>query len=471
MKLSDLTPEQWYARLRARIQQQRLTAIKWWQYMDLEQPLVYVARILAEQDSRFPPLLLPWADIAISSVGERLKFEAFLLADETPADELNTWWQANDADELADEAQNAAMVSGQHFLMVGPGDGDQPLLTFEYEDQVAVEIDPRTRQPIVSLKIWEEDPDFGGEQMAALILPDGRTFEFVNGEVENTGRLGDWSRVLRDDPTMPSVPVLPMMNRPRRGRGSSDLVHLKPTLDAANQFATNMMATGEHHAAPRKWAVGVSQKDFVDENGKEIPLWKVALGDVWAVPHAQPSSRAEQVPEVKLGQFAASDLTNFHNTLKVLATTMGSTYGLPPHYIGYSSDNPPSAESIYFSMERLVLRAERRQGWDGYAYKKAARIAWTILGNDPADLVGMEAKWRDASTPTMASAMDAVQKGLASGAIDEEQAWVMLRFSEQTKKRLRASMGQRSVTAAQSLRDFDAVNVPVQVPDAPVLRS
>lgn len=460
MKLSDFTPEQWYARLNTRRLIQARCAMKWWQYVDMQQPLVYVARILAEQDERFPPLLLPWAELVLSSVEERLKFEAFLLANETPIEDLNRVWQANDMDELSGEAHFAAMTSGKHFIMVGPGDGDDPLVTFEYEDSVAVEIDPRTRQPYVSLKVWKEDQDLGGDELAALILPDGRTFEFRNAEVETEGRLGDWAKVLREDPTMPSVPVIPMLNRPRRGEGTSDLVNLKSPLDGANQFATNMMAAGESHAVARKWAVGVSEKDFEDENGKKIPAWSAAMRAVWAVPHAEATQKGEVVPEVKLGQFTASDLTNFHNSLKVLATVAGSSYGLPPHYMGYSSENPPSAESIYFSQERLVLRTEKRQGWDGYAYKKAARVSWAIMEKDPAELVGMEAKWRNAATPTQASMMDAASKGVGAGIIDDEQAWIDLRYSEQTKKGLRERKRQRGLQTAASLRQFDQVPAP-----------
>lgn len=473
MKLSDFTPEQWYARLNVKRLLQRRAALAWWQYMDLEQPLVYVARILAEQNSRFPALLLAWPELVLTAVEERLKWESFLLADETPVDELNRVWQVNDMDEQDGEAHLAAMCSGQHFLMVGPGDGDDPMITTEYEDQVAVEIDPRTRQPKASLKVWQEDYALGGQTYGALCLWDGRTFGFVDGKVESEGQLGSWARVLQDDPTMPSVPVVPILNKPRRGVGQSDLVALKPIVDGGNQFATNLMAAGEHHAVPRKWGVNVSQKDFVDENGNQIPLWKIAQGDVWTVPppDQQALRGAQQLPEVKLGQFSASDLRNFHETIKMLATVAGSVYGLPPSYMGYSNDNPPSAESILYSIERLVLRTEKRQGWFGGSRKKAARIAWSILGNDPQALVGLEVKWRDAATPTIASRMDAVSKGLGSGAFDVEHAWVMLQFSEQTKKGLRDRMGQRAVTAAQSLRDFDANNVPVEVPGAPVLRS
>lgn len=460
MKLSDLTPEEWYARLNTRRTAQRTAALAWWQYVDLAQPLVYMARIIAEQDGRFPPLLISWPELVLESVEERLIHEAFLLGDsEKPVDELNALWQANDLDEYSSEAHMAAMTSGQHFIMVGPGDGDLPMITVEYEDQVAVETDVRTGQPIASLKVWkEEDVERG-----ALFLPGGKTFEFEAGKVVSTGQLGAWASLLESDHTLPSVPVVPILNKPRRGTGRSDLVAIKPLVDAANQFATNMMAAGEHHAVSRKWAVGATAKDFVDENGDEIPIWKVAMGDVWALPHQPSSARGDKPPETRVGQFTASDLSNFHNSVKMLATLAGSLYGLPPNYLGYSSDNPPSAESILYSLERLIRRTEKRQLWYGGSWKRTARIAWAIMQNDPADLVSLESKWRNASTPTLASTMDAAVKGVSSGIIDDEQAWVDLRYSEQTKLGLRKRKLDRGTQVAADLRATD------QLPTLPTL--
>lgn len=472
MKLSDFTPEQWYTRLTTRLLCQSRASEKWWQYIDLEQPLVYVARILAEQDDRFPPLLLPWSDLVIASVAERLKLEAFLLANEDPADDLNKLWQDNDLDDQADEAQYAAMVSGAHYLMIGPGDGDYPLITTEYDDQVAVELDPRTRQPIAGLKVWQEEHDLGGDLLGVLYLPGGRGFEFRNAELEATFELGGWTARLAEDPKLPSVPFVPMLNRPRRGVGHSDLVAIKPLVDAANQFATNMMAAGESHAVARKWAVNVSEKDFEDESGKPIAAWQAAMRAVWAVPPPAPGQRGEQVPEVKLGQFTASDLSNFHNSLKTLATFAASAYGLPPNYMGYSSENPPSAESILYSIERLVLRAEQRQRWGGKAYKKANQVAWAIMDRDPDEIRGHEAKWRNAATPTMASKVDAAIKAAGGPIIDVEQAWNDVGYSEQTKAGLRRRMLGRGQQANAALRELDQLPGSLsEVPSAPALRS
>jgi hypothetical protein len=470
VKLSDLTPEELYGRLNTRRMLQRRDAVKWWQYMDLEQPLQFVARILLEQGDRFPPLVLAWPELAIGSVDERLVLEAFLLAGaDSPNEDLMATWQANDLDEYSSEAHRGAMVAGHHYIMAGPGDGDWPLVTVQYADQVAVELDPRTRQPIAGIVTWQDDT-FGAETLGALYVP-GEVYEFENGKVVDHTVLPEWAQRIAEDPSLPSIPIIPMLNKPRRGLGYSDLMELKPLVDGANQFATNMMAAGEHHAVPRKWAVGVTEKDFVDTEGNPMPLWKAALGDVWAVPHAQAARKGEEASEVKLGQFAASDLRNFHESVKMLATQFAAVYGLPPTYVGYSSDNPASAEAILYSLERLVRRTEKRQLWNGGAWERAQRVVWAILGNDPKDIAGLETKWRNAGTPTLASRMDAAVKGVSAGIIDAEQAWVDLGYSEQTKKSLRERMGQRGVTAAQSLREFDRAVLPAEVPRAPVLRS
>lgn len=482
MKLSDLSPQQWYDRLVTRANEQRKYALAWWQYINLQQDLVYVARIIAEQDERFPALLLPWAELVIESVIERLKLESF-LSGERPVDELVKSWNANDLAIASDEAHKASSVGGLHFLMVGPdGPGDSPMVTTEYCDQVAVELDPRTRQPLVGLKRWSDDLGEGSDH-AILYLPEVptlttrkpgrcRVFEVNDkGKLLQSKSLGSWSQVIGMDPSLPSVPFVPMLSNPHRGHGISDLLQLKPTLDGANQVATNMMAAVEHHAVGRKWVVGATAKDFVDENGKPIPLWKVAMGDVWGIPHARTDDSGAEPRETKVGQFAASDLRNFHESLKTLAQIAASKYGLPPLYMGYSSDNPASAEAIQFSLERLVLRAEKRQLWYGSSWEKAARIQWAILGKNPAELIALESKWRNAATPTMASKIDAAIKATGGQPIiDQEQAWNDVGYSEAAKEGMRRRASQRGAQAATSLRELDRITVPTETPDAPVLR-
>lgn len=469
MKLSDLSPKDWYARLTTRMNRQRREALQWWKYMDLEQELVYVGRILQEQDGRFGALLLPWSELVIESVVERQRLESF-LSGEQPVDDLVKSWEANDLEEKIDEAFTGSSVAGLHFMMVGPdGPGGFPMVTTEHCDQVAVELDPRTGQPIAGLYRWQEEslagPTFDRAVLFVADIPgiaDRRPgpcrvyeWDWTSNRMVETDPLGDWSRLIAEDPSLPSVPFVPMLTNPRKGVGMSDLKQIKPALDGANQFATNMMGAGEHHATGRKYAIGVDQSDFVDEAGNQVPLWKVAMGDVWAVPHPKDDGLGSTPPETKVGQFAASDLRNFHESLKAIAQIAMSKYGLPPLYMGYASDNPASAEAIQFSLERLVLRATKRQLWWGGACRRSAKIQWAIMGNNPIDISGLEAKWRNPATPTMASKMDAAVKAVSAGIIDDEQAWNDIGYSEETKKAMRERKARTGFQNVASLKAFD----------------
>lgn len=473
MKLSDLTPEQWFGRLNTKRQRQAQQSRKWWEYVDLEQPLHYVARILLEQGDKFPPLLINWPQLVVDTVVERLTVEGFRLAGEDAANQqLRAAWQASNLDEAAPEAHTAAMVTGRSYAMLSPReerldgilglagtvDHDYPLVTVEYDDQVAVETHPLTGRVVAALYVWRSDPEASSEDRAVLMLP-GRFVEFELGQPVGSGMHGGWSQQLVTQQQSPLVPVVPMLHRSRRRTGRSDLVSLKPIVDAANSTATNMLAAVESHSVPRRWAVNVSENDFRDERGRKVPLWRAALQAVWAIPPPKrPDHRGEpEPPPVQLGQFTASDLRNFHETHKLLATIAASLYGLPPNYMGYSSDNPVSAEAIAYSNERLVRRCEAEHTSAGGTWESAARVMWSMMGEDPQRAAQLETIWRNPATPTLASKADAAVKLFQVGLIDDEQAWEDIGYTEGQK----AGMRERRRTAGglgaivQGIRELD----------------
>lgn len=418
-----LEDDQWFTRLNTRRDRAARDTAKGWLYYDNEQPLAYVARIIEEQGDRFPALRVNWSALVVDSVEERLDVEGFRLTGaDSPDDDLVEVWQDNDLDEAQGEAHVAALVARQAFLMVGPGvDTDTPLVTVEYPDQVAVEVDPATRRVVAALKVWSSDSELAAGDMADLYLP-GRVVTYRHGAKVDERTQG-WAKALERHQTSPLVPVVPMLNRPRRGVGRSELDAMFPLADAVNQTATNMLAAIEHHALPRRWVVNMAESDFQDAEGKPLKAWQIATGAVWGIPRAEDDTGVlgEQA-QPRVGQFTAADLNNFHGSIRQLAILAGSLYGLPPHYMGYSSDNPASADAIRSSEARLVKRAERRQRTYGGAWERAMRIALAVMGRDPSDANRLETVWRDPSTPTAAAQADAAVKKVQAGIIDAEQA-------------------------------------------------
>ncbi len=454
MKLSDLTPEQWFARLNKRRFIQQALIDGWWQYYDGCQPLYYIAQILAEQDDRFPPLLINWSRMFIDRIDRHMTVEGFRVggADEQD-DQLRDIWNRNDLDYAQSPLNVASLVTGAGYLMVGPdpSDAGKALVTVEEPDSVIVEIDTRYQRPIAGLKVWASDPERATvPDMASLVIPnhDGigsRLIEFEYSKPVNETQQR-WMAAPAKLQTSPEIPIIPFFNRFRpslrwefvtgwMGHGRSELVDLKRLVDAANQVATNMMAAVEHHAVPRKWILGAREQDFVDTDGTPLPAWKIATGAIWAVPVDPDNDGAEP----KIGQFQQTDLRNFHDTLTNLARLAAGMCDMAPSDFGFGiAENPPSADSIRASREAFTRRCEMTCTSRGSSYERAMRIAGAVEGMDPQKLLQLETDWRDPSTPTQQAKSQVAIANYAAGLSDRYQAQKDYGYSDTTIQAIEA---------------------------------
>lgn len=452
MKLSDLTPQQWFWRLNAKRIAGERERCKHWAYYDGKQPMHFVARIIEEQQNRFPALRINWSALVSDALEERLDIDGFRIGDADSADDdLEGTWNANRLRAASSEAHVAALVTSEAYLMVGPGDGRYPLITVEYPDQMVVERDSRTGQVIAALKVWQEQDfiDFSGARVAdraVLYLP-GRMIEFDRGAPVGSQPTLEWTRGLEYHQSSPLVPVVPLTNRPRRGVGTTELRDIMDLHDGINQTATNMLAGLEHHALPRKWAIGAAEKDFQDKNGKPLPTWAIATGAIWALSGEDDDDNKN----MRVGQFSAADMSNFHNSIRQLASMASALYGLPPQYMGYFADNPASADAIKASEARLVKRAERRQTPFGDAWETTMRIALAVMGRDPSQGDRMETVWRDPATPTRAQAADEAVKLHAEGIIDTVLAQERVGVTAAQRRAMERRRGEGVVSAAQAV--------------------
>lgn len=432
MKLSDLSDEQWFARLSARRLAQQTPIREWWEYYDGEQPLYYLLRILSEQDDRFGALTINWCEKFADSIDRRMFVEAFLVGgSDTPSDTLRKIWQRNDMAEYQSENNIAALVTGSSYVMVGPSD-EGALVTVESPDSMAVEVDPLTRRVVGSLKFYKSDSEATTDDRAVLLIPnnDGvgaRLVEFESGKPVSSAKQ-QWMAAAQRLQSSPEIPVVQFPNRQRQRVGRSELRSLKPLVDAANFVATSMMASVLHHAMPRMLAINVAESLFMNEDGTvNREAVKSATGALWIVP-AETDDAGNvpdnaPVPDVK--QLPASELRNFHDTLSTLARLGAGLCDLPPHSLGFGvSDNPASADGIRASESDMVARVERHQVARGNGYERVMRLALAVEDEDPAQASGLETVWRSAATPTQASKADAAVKmyGNGQGLADKRQA-------------------------------------------------
>lgn len=429
-----LTAEQRLERLDQELARQKKPLLKLDAYYEGMQPLNFVApELFAELNSSVVDLVINWPELGVEAYETRLDVEGFRFPGEPDADE-RLWeiWQDNDMDEMSQQAHLEALVMGRSYAIVGVGEDEEtPLITVEHPLQVTASRDPATRAVTNALKRWKDED---GQEWRTLYLPG-----------ENRFYVREKGKLVEDDslrtPNFGIPPVVPLLNRGRmlKHQGRSEFQSIIGIADAANKMATDMMISAEFHAMPRRWVFGMDEDDFVDENGKALTTWQQIAGRLWATDKGP--------DQVKAGQFEEADLSNFHNSIKLLAQLGSQLLALPPHYMSFNSDNPASADAIRSSEAQLVKRCERKQTVFGASWKRIMTLALQYARVDQ-DIISkarrLETVWGDPATPTQAQKSDAVQK-LSGGVpiLPREGAWDELRYSKARKDRLRKQFAEQ----------------------------
>lgn len=413
-------------------------------YYEGEQPLTYMhPELIQALEGQIRQVVINWPQMVVDAVEERLDIEGFTRPDMASGDK-DIWeiWEANDMDAGSQRTHVEALNLGRAYVTVGAPDApsDPPIITDESALDMIATMDPRTRKTSAALRRWSSsglDNGAGMADRATLYLPYA-TLTYAKDKSSS------WNVIKTDQHGLGAVPVVPILNRARRKKpfGVSELMLVISLSDAACKIATDMMVGANFHSLPQYYATGVSESDFVDENNNPISVWKKVTGRIF--------STENEI--AKIGAIPASDLSNFHKTLVALAQLVSSLCGLPPHYLGFSTDNPASAEGIKSSEARLVKRAERKQGMFDVGWEEMVRIAMRIQTKkwDPA-LRRLDTKWRDPSTPTVAQAADAAVKTYQAGIVP-------LRF---TRQRLRFSDAEISQMEEMDAQDAAKLKTPL----------
>lgn len=341
-----------------------------------------------------------WPRITVDSIEQRCDVEGFRLPGADSADdELWAIWQANDLDEESQQAHLDALVFGRSYVCVGSRTPDDPtpgvpLVTVESAFEMTHEWDPRTRAVSAALRRTGRTAS-GVPESATLYLPD----QTVWLERSRSG----WVELDRDVHGIGAPLVVPMVNRPRlrRRHGVSEMADVITLTDAACRALTNAQVATELLAVPQRYVLGASPKDFVDADGKAVPVWEAYFGAVWAL----------QNGEARVGQFSAADLGNFEKIVNHYANLVSGVSGLPTRFYGQYTTNPPSEGSIVADETRLIMNSYRKhRGWGG-TWERTNRLVRRILDGDwNPDLARMETLWRSPETPTRAQEADATVK-------------------------------------------------------------
>lgn len=400
--------------------------LQWYDaYYEGDQPLSYMSKAMQqEMNSLLRPVVLNWPRLVVDAYAARMTVEGFRYAgSEDTDDELWAVWQANKLDKLFRQALVEMMILGRSYVIVGSPDmpGGEPVVTVESPFQVAAIRDPRTRRVTEAVKLWT---DLEHRRHATLYQANRTVTMRADGQ--------HWVPIEVDDHMLGVVPVVPLVNRARllRPNGVSEFHDVIPIVDAAIKNATDMMIAAEYHAMPRRWIFGLKKDDFKDQNGNPTrSMWSTVAGRIWS----------SETKDVNVGQFTEASLTNFHETIKLLAQLASQVAALPANYLAFNNVNPTSADAMRAIDAQLELRIKGKMIDNGEDAEDIMRLVKRFRdGFWAPEAMALETVWADPGTPTVAQKADAVSKLVGAGIIPIEQAREDLGYGPIVRARMAA---------------------------------
>lgn len=396
-------------------------------YYEGSQRLAHIGLAVPPELRKFETVL-NWCRTVVDSVSDRMRMKAFYLPGEDRASEaLRESWDYNNLDSESIAHHQEMLILGRGFVSVGANEEDPefPLIQVENPRELAVDIDHRHRRLRAAVRVMPSENDAPGTPSnAVLYLPDA-TLRLKREQ-------GRWAVEDKDEHRLGRVPLVMFLNRRRVGQwtGVSEMVDAIPLVDAAARSLTNLQLAGETHSVPQKYVLGMSKGDFVDANGNPIPAWEAYFNAIWA----------NQNKDAKVGQFAASDLSNFHNTVDHYASKLAGLYGLPARYVGITSVNPAAEGAIRAEEARLILNVEKKAALAGDGWGWVMGLVERFRTGEWVSGSRIKTDWFDAGTPTYAQRADALTKMYNSGQgiLSREGVWEELGWSEARMERERS---------------------------------
>lgn len=386
-----------------------------------------------------------WPRIIVDALDERLDIDAVRCPQDPGAEEtVGAIWAANDLAVESQLAHQDALVYGRSYLAVGVDDFGDPLVSVESPQHMSVDYDARTRTIRAALRLITT----GSQRSATLYLPD----QTVYLEGSGTG----WTVADRQPHSLGVVPVIRLANRQRIAdrRGSSEITEeVRALTDAACRTLLGQEVAREFFAAPQRYVLGASEGSFQGPDGTQRSAWETYIGRYLALERDEDGA----VPEV--GQFPAYDPAVYGGIVDTYARLVAGVTALPAHMLGYTTDNPASAEAIRSAEARLIKKAERRQRSFAGPWSRAMRLALQLTGTTgPVPVVEMQ--WRDAATPTVAAQADATTKLVAAGVLPADSEVTLERAGIDRAQRERIAHERRRSAGRAALDDIAATLAP-----------
>ena len=336
-----------------------------WQYYDGDHPLVYTNKrleeIFAGLDAKF---IENWCAVVIDSIADRVILSGFTAGDDGTTQKLDSLWDSVELNLEADDAHLCTFVTGEAFLIVWPDEDNQVQAYYNDSRLCHVFYDAENpRKKSFAAKWWD---DVDGYRRLTLYYPDRLEYYKSNKKAENISS----AKAFQPDEEMPTAPnpygEIPVFHfRTERRTIKSELANAIPLQNGINKLLLDMMVAAEFGALKQKWVIS---------NAEILGKLKNAPNEIWSLPAGDGIGQQTQV-----GEFAATDLSNYLAAIDKLALAIGIITRTPKHYF-FAQGGDPSGESLIAMEAPLNKKAQDRIARLTSTWRKVAQFALLIQG-------------------------------------------------------------------------------------------
>lgn len=365
-----------------------------------------------------------WCRLVADAPGERLQVTGFRSGlDQSVDAEVWDLWQRNQLDADSALVHSTALVTGQAFALVWADGNGEPTITPEHPSQCIVAYERGTRRVRrAGLKAWIDDAGF----VNATLWTPTYVYKYRTTHQSQTFVGNDWVKREVSGEQWPArnllgvVPLVefranPTLTPAPLGGGTGEFEPVLDIQDRVNRTLFTRLLAGEFGAFRQRWVVGMDL-DVDPTTGRVPEPFKAAIDRLWMVDD----------PDVKFGEFSATDLRPFIDAVEADVTHLAAITKTPPHYLLGKEINI-SAEALKAAEAGLVAKTARHRDQFSEAWEEVLRLAVAI--RDPQDPRAQDLSsmvlWRDIEQRTWGETVDAVLKMQALG-VPQEALWEML---------------------------------------------
>lgn len=358
---------------------------------------------------------LGWCGKAVDTLADRLVFKGF----KNDLFNFEQIYNLNNPDVLADSAILGALISSCSFIYISKDvDGFPRMQVIDGGNATGI-IDPITGLMTEGYAVLQRNRD--GRPVQEAYFTKEATFIYEHGViVDIESHTTDSGANLLNYCTL-----VPIINRPDAVRPFGHSVISRACM-YLQQYAKRTLErsdiTAEFYSFPQKYVLGT------DPEAEGWESWRATISSFLKFDKDSDGDR----PVV--GQFNTPSMSPFTEQLRTAASAFAGETGLTLDDLGFSTDNPSSADAIRAAHESLRIKARKAQHTFGTGFINAGYVAACLRDNRAFtrnQIYETKPRWEPIFTPDAASMGvygDAILKINQSvpGYLDEEKIEDML---------------------------------------------